>query len=86
MLEDGRYGPVSDIAGAEKIDRTYAGDILRPTLLALRVVEAIMEDRQPVDGTLPVLMKPFPVEWAGQNWAPLVGPVRLPHEPAARAT
>ena len=65
MLEDGRYGSVSDIARAEKIDRTYAGDILL-TLLAPEIVEAIVEGRQPADMTLPVLMKPFPVEWVGQ--------------------
>ena len=67
MLEDGRYGSVSDIARAEKIDRTYAGDILRLTLLAPEIVEAIVEGRQPADMTLPVLMKPFAVEWEGQH-------------------
>lgn len=67
MLEDGRYGSVSDIARAEKIDRTYAGDILRLTLLAPEIVEAIVEGRQPADMTLPVLMKPFPLEWVGQH-------------------
>jgi hypothetical protein len=86
MPEDGRDASVSDIARAEKIDRTYAGDILRLTLLGPRVVEAIVERRQDAGMTLPVLMNTFPVEWAGQNWAPLVVPVRLPHQPAARAT
>ena len=66
MLEDGRYGSVSDIARAEKIDRTYAGDILRLTLLAPTIVEAIVEGRQPAEMTLPLLMKPFAVEWVGQ--------------------
>ncbi len=67
MLEDGRYASVSDIARAEKIDRTYAGDILRLTLLAPAIVEAIVEGRQPVEMTLPVLMKPFALDWAGQR-------------------
>ena len=65
MLEDGRYGSVSDIARAEKIDRTYAGDILRLTLLAPTIVEAIVEGRQPAEMTLPLLMKPFAVVWDG---------------------
>ena len=62
MLEDGHYASVSDIARAEKIDRTYAGDILRLTLLAPAIVEAIVEGKQPAEMTLPVLMKPFAVE------------------------
>jgi hypothetical protein len=63
MLEDGRYASVSDIARAEKLDRTYVGDVLRLTLLAPVIVEAIVEGRQPEEMTLPVLMKPFPVVW-----------------------
>jgi hypothetical protein len=52
---------------AEKIDRTYAGDVLRLTLLAPAIVEAIMEGRQPAEMALPELMKPFGVEWDGQR-------------------
>jgi hypothetical protein len=68
MLDDGHYASVSEIARAEKLDRTYVGDVLRLTLLAPVVVEAIVEGRQPAEMTLPALMKPFPVEWAQQRW------------------
>jgi hypothetical protein len=37
---------MSDIARAEKLDRTYVGDVLRLTLLAPDIVEAIVEGRQ----------------------------------------
>ena len=67
MPEDGRCASVSDIARAEKIDRTYAGDILRLTLLAPEIVEAIVEGRRGEAVTLPVLMKPFAVGWAEQS-------------------
>ena len=67
MLETGRYASVSDIARAEKIDRTYVGDILRLTLLAPNFVETILDGRQPDDVTLPGLMKGFPVEWVQQR-------------------
>lgn len=67
MLEDGRYASVSEIARAEKLDRTYAGDILRLTLLAPEIVEAIVEGRQGDGVTLPLLMKPFPSSWALQS-------------------
>jgi hypothetical protein len=43
MLDEGRYSSVGDIARAEKIDRTYVGDILRLTLQAPVIVEAIMD-------------------------------------------
>ena len=68
MLEDGRYASVSDIARAEKLDRTYVGDMLRLTLLAPAVVEAIVDSRQSAGLTLPVLMKPFAVDWLKQAW------------------
>jgi hypothetical protein len=41
----GTYASISDIARAEKLDRTYVGDVLRLTLLAPWVVEAIVEGR-----------------------------------------
>jgi hypothetical protein len=49
MLDEGRYSSVSDIARAEKIDRSYAGRILTLTLLAPDIVEAIMDGRQPAE-------------------------------------
>jgi len=49
------------------VDRTYLGDILWLTLLAPEIVEAIVEGRQPAEMTLPVLMKPFAVEWVRQS-------------------
>jgi len=40
--------------------------VLRLTLLAPDIVEAILDGRQPEGMTLPGLMEPFPVEWAAQ--------------------
>ena len=68
MLETGRYASVSDIARSEKIDRTYVGDILRLTLLAPDIVEAILDGRQSTEITLPTLMGAFPAEWKRQRW------------------
>jgi hypothetical protein len=69
LLDDGIYASVSDIARAEKLDRTYVGDILRLTLLAPGIVEAIVEGRQPKGVTLPELMKGVPTEWKTQHTA-----------------
>jgi hypothetical protein len=40
---------------------------LRLTLLAPKIVEAILDGRQPAELTLTVLMKPFRAEWRDQG-------------------
>ena len=66
MLETGRYATTDELAAAEKINSSYVSRLLRLTLLSPDIVEAILDGRQPDDLTLPGLMEPFPVEWAGQ--------------------
>jgi hypothetical protein len=66
LLDDGTYASVSDIARAEKLDRTYVGDVLRLTLLAPEIVEAILEGRQPEALKLPVLLGSIPAAWRHQ--------------------
>jgi hypothetical protein len=63
MLETGRYGTIDELAAAEGISGSYVCRILRLTLLAPDIVEAILDGRQPTEITLPGLMEPFPVEW-----------------------
>ena len=67
MMETGRYGTIDELAAAEKINSSYVSRLLRLTLLAPEIVEAILEGRQPQGMTLPSLMEPFPVEWEGQR-------------------
>jgi hypothetical protein len=67
LLESGVYGTVEEIAAAEKINASYVSRVLRLTLLAPEIVEAILDGRQPVEITLAVLMRPFPAEWDGQH-------------------
>ena len=66
MLETGRFATINELAAAEKINSSYVSRLLRLTLLAPDIVEAILDGRQPEGMTLPALMEPFPVEWAGQ--------------------
>ena len=61
------YGTVGEIAAAENINASYIGRILRLTLLAPEIVEAILDGRQPAEMTLAVLMEPFPVNWLAQH-------------------
>ena len=67
MMEAGRYGTIDELAAAEKINSSYVSRLLRLTLLAPDIVEAVLDGRQPEGMTLPGLMEPFPVEWERQR-------------------
>jgi hypothetical protein len=67
MLEEGRYASISEMAAAEKIERGYLGSLLRLTLLAPEMVEAILDGRQPAGVTLPGLLEGVPVGWGEQR-------------------
>jgi hypothetical protein len=69
LLENGDYANLTDLAQAESITRSYVSRILRLTLLAPEIVEAILDGRQGPEITLDRLLEPFPVEWERQrNW------------------
>lgn len=68
LLETGVHTTIEDIAAAEKISASYVSRILRLTLLAPSIVEAILDGRQGPEMTLATLMKPFPVEWEKQTF------------------
>ena len=67
MLESGDYGSIADLARAEKIGRAYVSTMLRLTLLAPDIVEAILDGRQGDDVTLEALMAGMPVLWREQD-------------------
>ena len=67
QMETGRYGTINELAAAEKINSSYISRVLRLTLLAPDIVEAILDGQQPEGMTLPGLMEPFPVEWGKQG-------------------
>ena len=67
MMENGDYATVREIARSERINESYVGRVLRLTLLAPDVIEAIVNGRQPAGLQLDVLMKRFPVGWEEQR-------------------
>lgn len=67
LLDEGRYASISEMAEGEKIERGYLGKLLRLTLLAPDIVEAILNGGQPASSGLPVLLAPFPIQWAQQR-------------------
>ena len=69
LLDEGRYASISEMAGAEKIERGYLGTILWFTLLSPDIVEAILDGRQAAELGLPTLTVPFPPEWDAQRTA-----------------
>jgi virulence-associated protein VagC len=66
MLENGDYPTIREIAAAEKINESYVGRVLRLTLLAPEIVEAILGGRQPTSMQLEGLLRRFPAEWRAQ--------------------
>lgn len=66
LLETGVYGTVAEVAAAETINPSYVSRVLRLTLLAPAIVEAILDGRQPPELTLGVLMQPFSTNWQNQ--------------------
>ena len=67
MLENGTHATIAEIADAEKINESYVGRVLRLTLLAPDIAEAILKGHQPAEMTLAVLMRPFPIAWKSQR-------------------
>ncbi|NQW51164.1 MAG: hypothetical protein HQ465_07995, partial [Rhodospirillales bacterium] len=67
LLETGVYGTIEEMAAAEKINSSYVSRLLRMTLLAPNIVEAILDGRQPAEMTLAALMGPFAMVWGEQR-------------------
>jgi hypothetical protein len=66
-VEEGQYGSVVELADAEKINKSYVSRVLRLSLLAPPIIEAILNGRQPPTLGLPVLLEPLPAEWEAQH-------------------
>ena len=68
MLESGQYATVNELAKAENMNASYVGHVLRLTLLAPDIVEAILDGCQPPAMQLkPFIRNGFPVEWERQR-------------------
>lgn len=67
MLENGDFWTIEEIASAENINPSYVSRVLRMTLLAPDIVEAILAGRQPEGLTMAKAMQPFPIAWPNQR-------------------
>ena len=67
MLESGEFATIGELAEHEGIAPSYMTRVLRLTLLAPDIVEAILDGKQGPEVTLARVLKGFPVEWVGQR-------------------
>ena len=67
LLDEGRYASISEVAVAEKLDRGFAGQLLRLTLLAPDIIEDILNGRCREYCQLPSLLNRIPSDWTDQR-------------------
>jgi hypothetical protein len=67
MLEDTAYRSAAEIAEAEKVTRSFVNRMLRLTLLAPNIQEAIIDGRQPKGMQLEELTGLMPSGWDEQR-------------------
>ena len=67
MLEEGTYRSAGEIAEAERIDRSFVNRLLRLTLLAPDIQEAILDGRQPKAMQLEGITRLMPLVWEEQR-------------------
>ncbi|MCB1500504.1 MAG: hypothetical protein KDK07_12075 [Bauldia sp.] len=70
LLDDGHHASVNELAKTHGMNASYVAAILRLTLLAPDIVEAILDGRQPPTIQLQPLMRSgIPVAWEEQRGA-----------------
>ena len=67
MLESGEFATIAELAEREGIAPSYMTRVLRLTLLAPDIVEAILDGMQGPEVTLARVLEPFPAEWDEQQ-------------------
>jgi len=67
MLESGEFATIAELAEREGIAFTYMARVVRLTLLAPDVVEAILDGKQGPQLTLARVLEPFPLIWSDQR-------------------
>ena len=66
MLESGEFTTMAELAEHEGIAPSYMTRVLRLTLLAPNIVEAILDGSQGPEARLARVLGPFPLKWSEQ--------------------
>jgi Lhr-like helicase len=67
LLDEGCYATISDLAKAKRLDQSFVSRILKLTLLAPDIVEAILDGKQSPPMQRQKLLRGFPREWEEQR-------------------
>lgn len=67
MLETDIRGTIAEIAADEQINESYVSRLLRLTLLAPDIIEAVIGQHHSSTMTLATLMRPLPIAWEEQR-------------------
>lgn len=67
MLESGEFATIADMAQREGIAPSYMTRVMRLTLLAPDIVEAILDGKPGKEVTLSRVLEPFPTNWSAQS-------------------
>lgn len=67
MLESGEFATIAELAEREGIAPSYMTRVLRLTLLAPDIVEAILVGKQGPEVALAQVLEPFPAAWNEQR-------------------
>jgi hypothetical protein len=66
MLDEGQFATIGDLARAQGLDRSFVSRVLRLTLLAPDIVEAILDRDDAWEIQRQQLLHGFPIEWERQ--------------------
>jgi hypothetical protein len=79
LLDTGRFSTIAELAAHERIAPSYLTRVLRLTLLAPDIIEAILDGQQRGEVTLEALLNPPAASWTEQRQAmAMPAPQRAP--------
>lgn len=67
MLDDGKYETPKELAKKENVEVTHMYRVMRLTLLAPDIIEAVLNGTQPRTLTLQNVVRGFPISWQEQR-------------------
>jgi len=86
MLESEEFSSISELAEKEGIAPSYMTRVLRLTLLAPDIVEAILDAKQGPEVTLSRVLESFPIDWRQQREHFAAGSERRRSQAVQRST
>lgn len=67
MLDEGKYATPKELAQKENVEVTHMYRVMRLTLLAPDIIEAVLNGKQPRTLTLQNVVRGFPISWQEQR-------------------